>query len=130
VFPRNEAVSLSNIDRWVSSHLAGKLDPTLRSGAGADEKWLQASHWQEQLEQNSQNMKFTLVAFTARWCGFCKTVPPLVRIIDQVQCDAQFSPLHLSLLIRRFCPKRRCQSTSNFLMLMSMMLLLPLRMSM
>ena len=75
--------------------MAGKLDPTLRSGAGADEKWLQASHWQEQLQQNSQNMKFTLVAFTARWCGFCKSVPPLVRIIDEVQCVAQFSPLHL-----------------------------------
>ena len=83
VFPRNDSVSLANIDRWVSAHLAGTLPPTLLSGPGADSSWLQASQWHEQIQRNSQNMKFTLVAFTARWCGFCKGLPPLIRVVDQ-----------------------------------------------
>ena len=91
VFPRNEAVSLATVARWVSAHLAGTLAPTLRSGPGADDKWLQASQWHVHIQENSQNMKFTLVAFTARWCGFCKGVPPLIRIVDQVKRFAKLS---------------------------------------
>ena len=91
VFPRNEAVSLASVDRWVSAHLAGTLPPTLRSAPGADDKWLQASQWHDHLQQNSYNRKFTLVAFTARWCGFCKGVPPLIRVIDQVKRDSCYS---------------------------------------
>jgi thiol-disulfide isomerase/thioredoxin len=85
VFPRHEAVSLATLDTWLSAYLAGTLMPTFRSGPGADDKWLQASEWREQIQQNSQNMKFTLVAFTARWCGFCKGVPPLIKVIDKVK---------------------------------------------
>ena len=94
MFPLNDSVSLANIDRWVSSHLVGTLPPTLRSGPGADGKWLQASQWHQQLQQNSHNMKFTLVAFTARWCGFCKGLPPLIRVIDQVACPALFRAVY------------------------------------
>ena len=85
VFPRHEAVSLATLESWLSAYLAGNLMPTFRSGPGADDKWLQASEWREQIQQNSQSMKFTLVAFTARWCGFCKGVPPLIKVIDKVK---------------------------------------------
>lgn len=43
-------------------------------------------------------MKFTLVAFTARWCGFCKGLPPLIRVIDQVVLSSRYTAMHLFTL--------------------------------